>query len=161
MRGGDNGQKAVPVCHARADAHRLHSEHHSAPAYNVPSQPQPSALQGADFAAWALMVRRMREEVIGAQLFSDPAWDILLDLYVARVRGHRVQTSSLSPMAAVPPSTARRWVRKLIDLGLLERERDRTDQRLAFLKLTTKGYELMIAFMARLGAKGQPPTLRP
>lgn len=119
-----------------------------------------SALPGAELASWALMARRMREEVIGADLFSDPAWDILLDLYAARDRGDRVQSTSIASMAGVPASTGRRWAKRLVDRGLLERERDRRDQRLTFVRLTAKGEEIMSAFMVRLADKGLPRLLR-
>lgn len=117
------------------------------------------ALPGAQFAAWAVMARRLREEVIGGDLFSDPAWDILLDLYAALDRGDRVQLTSVASMAGVPPSTGRRWARKLVDRGLLEREKDRRDQRQTYVRLTAKGQEIMTAFMVRLAAKGLPSLL--
>jgi DNA-binding MarR family transcriptional regulator len=102
----------------------------------------------------------LREEVIGGDLFSDPAWDILLDLYAARDRGDRVQVTSIASIAGVPPSTGRRWAKRLVDRGLLERERDRRDQRQTFMRLTPKGEEIMTAFMVRLAEKGMPPLLR-
>ncbi len=119
-----------------------------------------SALPGAELASWALTARRLREEVIGGDLFSDPAWDILLDLYAARDRGDRVQVTSIASIAGVPPSTGRRWAKRLVDRGLLERERDRRDQRQTFMRLTPKGEEIMTAFMVRLAEKGMPPLLR-
>jgi hypothetical protein len=39
-------------------------------------------------------------------LFADPGWDILLDLYAARQEGKQVSVSSLCIAAAVPPTTA-------------------------------------------------------
>ena len=116
-------------------------------------------LPGAELASWTLMARRLREEVMGDDLFSEPAWDILLDLYAALDRGDRVQVTSIAAMAGIPSSTGRRWARKLMERGLLERERDRRDQRLTFVRLTTKGQEIMAAFMLRLARKGLPPPL--
>lgn len=125
----------------------------------VPIDPSECALPGAGLAHWALMARRLREEVIGNELFSDPAWDILLDLYAALARGTRVKASSVSLIAGVPPSTGRRWVSKLTDLGLIERAKDRPDQRFTYLRLSAKGREIMEAFMIRLAGKGFPPLL--
>lgn len=105
------------------------------------------------------MARRLREEVIGSELFSDPAWDILLDLYTALARGGRVKSSSVSVIAGVPPSTGRRWVSKLLDLGLIERIKERPDQRFTYLGLSAKGRDIMEAFMIRLAGKGLPPLL--
>ena len=114
---------------------------------------------GAELAAWLFMARRLREEVLGADLFSDPAWDIILDIYAANARGEKVQISSLSPMSGVPSSTARRWAHKLIARGLLERERDPRDKRLTFVRLSTEGRERIISFINRLVAKGPPPPI--
>jgi hypothetical protein len=54
--------------------------------------------------------RRLRERFFGAELFADPAWDILLDLKAAGLEGQNVSVSSLCIAAAVPPTTALRWV---------------------------------------------------
>ena len=45
--------------------------------------------------------RRMRDEYFGSDMFADPAWDILLDLYAAKLERHRVSVSSLCIAAAV------------------------------------------------------------
>jgi len=114
---------------------------------------------GAELAAWLFMARRLREEVLGAELFSDPAWDILLDVYAASARGEKIQISSLSPMSNVPSSTARRWAHKLIELGLLERVRDNGDQRRTYIELSEEGHARIMAFITRLIAKGPPPPI--
>lgn len=118
-----------------------------------------TALPGAQLAAWAVMARRLREVVIGDDLFSDPAWDILLDLYAALDRGDRVPATSIASMAGVPASTGRRWARKLVERGFLEREKDRRDHRLTYVRLTAKGRDIMTDFMVRLAAKGLPSLL--
>jgi DNA-binding MarR family transcriptional regulator len=118
-----------------------------------------SAPPGAELAAWLLMARRLREEVLGAELFSDPAWDILLDVYAAEAKGGKIQISSLAPVNGVPSSTARRWAHKLIELGLLERERDDRDHRLSYIRLSRHGHERIVLFIKRLLAKGPPPPI--
>lgn len=122
-------------------------------------RPSATPLPGAELAAWLFMARRLREEVLGADLFSDPAWDILLDVYAATARGEKVQISSLSPMSGVPSSTARRWAHKLIELGILERERDPKDHRLTYIRLSKAGHQRIMTFITRLLAKGPPPPI--
>jgi len=51
---------------------------------------------GLRIASWWLKARRLREEMFGSELFADPAWDIVLDLYTAEARGERVQVTSLA-----------------------------------------------------------------
>lgn len=125
-----------------------------------PSQAALATTLGADLASWIFTTRRLRDDTFGPGLFSDPAWDILLDLYAARARGEKVQVSSVSPMSGVPPSTARRWVRKLIELRLLERSKDRNDRRLSFVKLTDEGAGRMSSFFEKLSERAERPRLQ-
>lgn len=112
---------------------------------------------GIALAGWIFMARRMRADIFGAELFAEPGWDILLDLYAAHARGCRVQITSLAPMSGVPSSTARRWARKLIALDLVVQERDPRDHRLTFLKLSATGLGLMSRYFATLLDRAQPP----
>lgn len=83
-----------------------------------------------------LRERRMREQFFAAELFADPAWDMLLDLYAAKLEGHPVAVSSLCIAAAVPATTALRWIKTMTDTGLLERQADPRDGRRIFIGLT-------------------------
>ena len=54
--------------------------------------------------------RRRRARYLSVDLFGEPTWDILLDLYVAAREGRRVPTTSACIGAHVPPTTALRWL---------------------------------------------------
>lgn len=82
-----------------------------------------------------IKARRLRERHFPAGLFADPAWDILLDLAAARLEGRLVSVSSLCIAAAVPTTTALRWIKNMVDSGLLLRVDDRHDARRAFITL--------------------------
>lgn len=82
-----------------------------------------------------IRARRLRERFFAPSLFADPAWDILLDLAAARLEGRLVSVSSLCIAAAVPTTTALRWIKNLLDLGLLVRSADPTDARRAFIAM--------------------------
>lgn len=86
-----------------------------------------------------LRARRLRDQLVASDLFADPAWDILLDLMAARLEGSQVSVSSLCIAAAVPPTTALRWIRQLTDRGLLVREADPDDGRRVFIALSDAG----------------------
>lgn len=62
-------------------------------------------------------MRRRRSTVFGEGLFSDPAWDILLELFAAELGGRRVGLSDLDPIA--PRSTLARWLTALEERGLV------------------------------------------
>lgn len=86
-----------------------------------------------------LRARRLREQLLAADLFADPAWDIMLDLMAARLEHRQVSVSSLCIAAAVPPTTALRWIRNLTDIGLLQRHADPHDGRRIFIGLSDHG----------------------
>ncbi|MBB6191474.1 hypothetical protein FHS51_001701 [Sphingobium wenxiniae] len=82
-----------------------------------------------------LRARRLRDEFLPGDLFADPAWDMLLDLFAARLEQERVSVSSLCIASAVPPTTALRWIRTLTEKGLLQRQADPHDGRRIFIAL--------------------------
>lgn len=70
-----------------------------------------------DQLATILRVRRRRSELFGCELFSDPAWDILLELFAAELGGRAMTLDDLPPVA--PKSTLARWVSTLEERGLI------------------------------------------
>src|SRR3546814_12784439 len=70
-----------------------------------------------------LRARRLRDDFLPADLFADPAWDMLLDLLAARLEHGRVSVSSLCIASAVPPTTALRWIRRLTATDCVDRDR--------------------------------------
>ncbi|MEP9404517.1 hypothetical protein [Sphingomonas sp. VNH70] len=61
---------------------------------------------------------------------------MLLDLYVARLRGRRVSVSSLCIAGNIPPTTALRHIADMVENGKINRTPDPGDQRRAFLDLS-------------------------
>lgn len=83
-----------------------------------------------------IRARRLRDHFFKRDLFADPAWDMLLDLMAARLEQQRVAVSSLCIAAAVPPTTALRWIKTLCDQGLFVRVADSQDGRRVFIELS-------------------------
>ena len=81
-----------------------------------------------------------------------PAWDMLLDLMAARLEERVVSVSSLCIAAAVPPTTALRWIKTMTDTGLMERKPDRSDGRRIFIDLTERAASAMDAYLTRAAA---------
>lgn len=102
--------------------------------------------------------RRLRAQFFDSELFADPAWDMLLDLYAARLDQHRVAVSSLCIASAVPATTALRWIKTLTDRGLFVRRADPTDGRRVFIELADVAANAMAAYFAELErmASGTP-----
>lgn len=92
--------------------------------------------------------RRRRHRFLPADLFGEPTWDILIDLYIAYREDRRVPTTSSCIGAHVPPTTALRWLRILEARDLVEREDDGRDGRRTFVRLTPQGLTAMDATFA-------------
>lgn len=76
-------------------------------------------------------------------LFQDPAWDILLDLYMAHAEGKCISVKSAGLACPVPATTALRWLWALENAKLVERMPDKHDKRRSFVTLSTKGQQYM------------------
>lgn len=82
-----------------------------------------------------IRARRLRARFFAEDLFADPAWDMLLDLLQAEISQLRVPVSSLCIAAAVPATTALRWLKTMVDQGLFVRRSDPHDGRRVFVEL--------------------------
>jgi hypothetical protein len=106
----------------------------------------------AEFAREAYATRRRRSTIFkNAELFGEPAWDILLDLYIAHVENKPVSVSSACIGSAAPPTTGLRWLGVLAENGLVIREHDPEDQRRVLVRLTESGLSAMDEYFAGAG----------
>lgn len=58
---------------------------------------------------------------LGFELCPVPAWDMLLDLYIAHHEGRAVSIWSLCVASNIPTSTAHRKIGEMVDAGILVR----------------------------------------
>ncbi len=98
-----------------------------------------------------LRVRRDRDRFFPAEIFADPAWDMLLDLTAAQLEGKNVPVSSLCIAAAVPTTTALRWIRSLTEAGLFERRVDPMDARRTYISLSGNAASAMLSYLRLFG----------
>lgn len=110
--------------------------------------------------------RRRRIKIFRSDdLFGEPAWDILLDLFIAAKERRRVSVTSACIGSAVPSTTALRWIALLEKQGLLVREADPGDARRVYVKLSARGYDAMLEYFASSSRavvrldEAQPATL--
>lgn len=106
----------------------------------------------AEFAREAYSIRRRRANIFqNAELFGEPAWDILLDLYIAHVEKKPVSVSSACIGSAAPPTTGLRWLGVLAEQELVMREHDPEDQRRVLVRLTERGLKAMDEYFTSAG----------
>jgi len=95
------------------------------------------------FARLMLRQRRTRERKLGDSLFSDPVWDMMLDLYAASCEGQDVCLSSLCLASSVAPSTAMRKINDLITRGHIRRMPDPVDGRRTNVSLSPRTFRFI------------------
>jgi DNA-binding MarR family transcriptional regulator len=104
-----------------------------------------------DTVRQVIRARRLRARYFEEELFADPAWDMLLDLLQAEIAQHRVPVSSLCIAAAVPATTALRWIKTMTDVGLFKRRADPHDGRRVFVELSQDASEALRRYFGEVG----------
>jgi predicted transcriptional regulator len=130
---------------ATPNSHELAGHHQREGLPKRPSLPDPRLIRRI------IQQRRLRDRYFGSEIFGDPAWDMLLDLAVARVEYKRVSVTSLCIASSVPPTTALRWISEMVKSGLLQRTEDETDRRRAFISLTDKAADTLARYFSEIG----------
>lgn len=89
-------------------------------------------------AALRALDRRRTIFDLDAEMFGDPAWTILLELYIARARGTRLSTTDAARASRASATTGLRHLLVLEERNYLERKPDPSDRRRSFMQLTDK-----------------------
>jgi DNA-binding MarR family transcriptional regulator len=97
-----------------------------------------------------LRFRRLRNKLLGDDLFGEPAWDILLELFAADWSGEKLSVSGACYASGVPASTGLRWVVRLENEGWIQRIEDSRDKRRSWLMLTDRAHKTISAFLAKM-----------
>lgn len=118
-------------------------EESAAPAAPDPATDRPNYLRSL------VAARADREAIFKTGLFSDPAWDMLLDLSLAEATGRAISVTSLCIASGAPTTTALRRIDDLDAAGLIERKPDPDDRRRILVDLTEAGRTRMDTFLQR------------
>jgi len=98
-------------------------------------------------AEWMLRMRRAREQLFSRAMCGEPAFELLLCLYV-RSGESEISLTSLARPAGIPYSSAMRWIRYLVGKGYVERTDSRSDRRATCVQLTPCGRAMMDEFLS-------------
>ncbi|MGE0715947.1 MAG: response regulator [Alphaproteobacteria bacterium] len=112
--------------------------------------PEPSGDRTQELKARVVQIiqsRQARDRHFPQHLFADPAWDMLLDLTLAKLSSKEISVSSVCLAAGVPQSTALRRLQDLERSGLVRRRRDRDDRRRIFVELTEDAMQRIFRFL--------------
>nr|WP_243848373.1 hypothetical protein [Sphingomonas insulae] len=111
-----------------------------------------AALDPRELAKQLLAQRMARFDHFPAELFHEPAWDMLLALFVAHEERRTMNVKTLVASAQAPVTTSQRWIDHLHKLKLIDRVIDPVDRRRMEISLSDSGYTAITAYLRRLGA---------
>jgi DNA-binding MarR family transcriptional regulator len=101
--------------------------------------------------------RQMRRRFLPADLFHEPAWDMMLALYVARAEDRVMNVKTLVASADAPVTTSQRWIDHLAKLRLVDRITDPADRRRIEVSLSLSGAEAIEGYLSALDTSGNLP----
>ncbi|PKP67221.1 MAG: transcriptional regulator [Alphaproteobacteria bacterium HGW-Alphaproteobacteria-9] len=114
---------------------------------SAPERSPRSDRRHLELARKTYSLRRKRAVIFGnPELFGEPAWDILLDLFIAQAENKPVSVSSACIGSAAAATTGLRWLGVLADEGLIVRENDSGDNRRVLVRLSNTGVKAMERF---------------
>lgn len=97
--------------------------------------------------------RELRAQIFDPELFGEPAWDMLLALFISHAEQYRLKVSDLIFESSVPSTTALRWMKTLLDQGLCRKVPNPRDSRSSFIELSDDGLTRMTTLLTRMAAK--------
>lgn len=111
----------------------------------VPENPRVTLRRAADHIRAS---RRLRDDFFAADMFGEPAFDLLLDLFIQELDGQNAYTTSLAVASGAPLTTALRQITMLVERGYARRVPDPVDRRRVMVQLTENGATAMWRYMA-------------
>jgi hypothetical protein len=143
---------------AERDQPRIAQIRDTGPGFRAEPAGEPLTATRATDVRDVIRARRMRAAHFPDDLFADPAWDMLLDLFAAELEHRRVSVSSLCIAAAVPGTTALRWIGSMIEARLFDRYADPNDRRRAFISLSATARAGMQQYFHAVRRAGLSPA---
>ena len=91
-----------------------------------------------------------RNVFFGDKIFGDPAWSILLKLFIAQGAGEPVRTAEICAAADIPPSAASRWIKILVQNGHVTQQGLAED---SVFTLTARASETLAALLGEVDGR--------
>jgi DNA-binding MarR family transcriptional regulator len=94
--------------------------------------------------------RKRRSQHFNSVIFGEPAWDMLLALYITEDSGTRLSIGKLVGLIGEPQTTALRWINYLEKERLIARQVDLRDRRAVTIEMTDKARQKLDEYFATL-----------
>ena len=121
----------------------------------VHAQPSAQHLEALILAKKLIAGLAIRERHFAPDMFVNPGWNMLLDLYTARILRGEVSVSSITIASKAPGTTALRHLADLERNGDIQRRPDPFDRRRSFVEITDSAFDRMTACLLDLRDLGQ------
>ena len=93
--------------------------------------------------------RRRRDALFPDELFGEPAWDLLLAMFVARDRNQAMILCRAYTAAGVTDTTGRRLLDRMEADGLITRRRAPRSRKMRIVELTELAVERLTDYLAK------------
>lgn len=94
--------------------------------------------------------RKRRSKHFNPDMFGEPAWDILLALYITDFAGGRQSIGKLVSWIGEPQTTVLRWINFLENEQLISRGTHPRDRRTVIVDITQKGRQKLDEYFSEL-----------
>ena len=101
-------------------------------------------------ARQARQLRATMSAFLPGDLLVDPAWDMMIDLFIASGTGQALCVKDLTLLSGESPASAMRRIDRLQQASLLHRHADPMDHRRVHVSLTDTGHSAMAAMLEHL-----------
>ena len=116
------------------------------------NEPAANDLTAEKFVRAVIQARLDRQIQFPEELFSDPAWDILLGAYAAELGQLPLTLTGACIASNVPATSAYRWISTLEHHNLIERHPNAVVNRSSFVALTERASSAMKSYFAGVNA---------
>jgi predicted transcriptional regulator len=123
---------------------------HSAPKAGTRTPAIPKDLEMVEAM---ISIRGLRDNFFEGDLFFDPAWSILIDLFRAELKGQSLSVTSVCIGSGVAVTTALRYLSELENRGYVGRTPDPQDKRRAFVHLTPSARQKLEAYFDQVNER--------
>jgi hypothetical protein len=95
--------------------------------------------------------RKARRRYFPAELFHEPAWEMLIALFIIHDAEHTMNVKQLVSCSDAPATTSQRWIEHLHKAGLIDRVIDPLDRRRIDVSLSELGHDAMTRYLSEGG----------
>ena len=97
-----------------------------------------------------LKSRKARRRFFPADLFHEPAWEMLMALFLIYTEEHTMNVKQLVSCSDAPATTSQRWIDHLHKSGLIDRVTDPVDRRRIDISLSDRGHDAMTRYLTEV-----------